>query len=160
MSEYTYTIYVRAAPADLWRALTDPELTSRYWSGLRFSTDWRAGSSITWCLPEVEIVDVDQVVVVADAPRRLAFTWQTFTDAWAAAHGVPPDVAAAFAAEPRSTATFELEPGGDATRLTLRHGDFDPGSAVAAAVAEGWPAILSSLKSLLETGSELGFEEG
>jgi hypothetical protein len=58
-------------------------------------------------------------------------------------------------AEPRSSVTFEIEPAGALVKLTVRHGGFDPGSAVLEGVTDGWPAILSSLKTLLETSEPL-----
>jgi len=156
VTEFVYTTYVRATPDEVWRALTDPEVTSRYWSGLRFRTDWRPGSTMTWEFPATAVADADQVVVECEAPRRLAYTWHTFSEGWAHAHDTPADVVAAFAAQPRSIAHFEIEPGEFGTRLTVRHAGFTPDSPVLLAVRDGWPAVLSSLKSLLETGRALG----
>jgi hypothetical protein len=57
-----------------------------------------------------------------------------------------------LAGERRSKVTFDIEPMGEKVRLTVVHDDFDPGSTVAGMVTEGWPVILSDLKTLLETG--------
>jgi uncharacterized protein YndB with AHSA1/START domain len=159
VTEYEYTTYVRATPDDVWRALTDPAMTSRYWSGLTFRTDWQPGSTMAWEFPAITVVDDGQSVVECDAPRRLVYTWHTFSEEWGRAHDIPADVVAAFAAEPRSVAHFEIESGADGTRLTVRHAGFTPDSPVLAAVKDGWPGVLSSLKSLLETGRALGSDD-
>ena len=65
------------------------------------------------------------------------------------------DARARLAAEPRSKVTFELEPLGELVKLTVVHDGFEPGSLVASMVSQGWPPILSSLKTLLETGETL-----
>ena len=62
---------------------------------------------------------------------------------------------ATVAAEPRSKVTFELEPAGPLVKLTVVHDGFEPGSLVLSSVSQGWPAILSNLKTLLETGETL-----
>jgi Activator of Hsp90 ATPase homolog 1-like protein len=63
-----------------------------------------------------------------------------------------------LAAEQRSNVTFELEQAGEAVKLTVTHGGFEPGSTILPGISEGWPTILASLKSLLETGHELKFD--
>lgn len=65
------------------------------------------------------------------------------------------DVYERLAREPRSTVTFRIEPSGDTVKLTVVHGDLDPDGLMKGMIAEGWPALISSLKSLLETGEEL-----
>ena len=62
-----------------------------------------------------------------------------------------------MAAEPLSNVTFDLEPAGDSVKLTVTHAGFEPGSAVLAGVTQGWPGVIASLKSLLETGEPLTF---
>lgn len=155
MAEFAYRLYVRATPDEVYAALTEPAHTARYWSGLAFDTGWAAGSPMAWRMASVTVADPHQVVLEAAAPRRLAYTWHAFTPEWAAASGVDEATRAAFAAEPRSRVAFDLEPVRGSTRLSLTHADLVEGGRVAAAVAEGWPAILSSLKSLLETGEPL-----
>jgi hypothetical protein len=51
--------------------------------------------------------------------------------------------------------TFELEPFKGQTRLTVIHDEFDPDSKIFVMISSGWPAVLSSLKTLLETGHPL-----
>lgn len=153
---FSYTIYIRATPERIWQALTDPSLTSQFWF-LTHSTDWAVGSTMTWHVAGVDIVDAEQLVLVFDEPRRLSFTWQTFTPEFGEAVGDDPELLARMASEKRSIATFDLEPAGAQTTLTITHSGFDTGSAVLAGVTDGWPIVLSSLKSLLETGEALAF---
>ncbi len=154
--EFVYTTYIRTTPEQLWRGLTDPAFTRRYW-GLAYESDWTTGSTFTVRLDknDVTIADPAQVVLEADPYRRLSYTWHTFTPEWAAAYGISAEDMAKFAAEPRSKVTFEIEPQGDYVRLTVVHDGFEPGSAVLAAVGAGWPMLMSGLKSLLETGEVL-----
>ena len=154
--EFVYTTYIRTTPEQLWRGLTDPAFTRRYW-GLAMESDWKAGSTVTVQLDRsnVTVADPAQVVLESDPYRRLSYTWHTFTPEWAAAYDISEEHRAKFAAEPRSTVTFEIEPMGDYVRLTVVHDGFEPGSAVLAGVSQGWPMLMSSLKSLLETGDVL-----
>jgi uncharacterized protein YndB with AHSA1/START domain/DNA-binding transcriptional ArsR family regulator len=151
---FVYTNYIRATPERTWSALTDPAFTKRYW-GVSLESDWTVGSTVTWALDRVTIADDEQVVLVADPPRRLSYTWHTVTPEFVAAYGDDPEFLAKASAEPRSTVTFDIEPVGDLVKLTVTHDGFDPGSVIQGGIAEGWPPILSSLKSLLETGEAL-----
>jgi DNA-binding transcriptional ArsR family regulator/uncharacterized protein YndB with AHSA1/START domain len=154
--EFVYTTYIRTTPEQLWRGLTDPAFTRRYW-GLAYESDWAAGSAFTIRLDRggVAIADPAQVILESDPYRRLAYAWHTFTPGWAAAYGISDEQLAQFAAEPRSKVTFDIEPLGDYVRLTVVHDGFEAGSAVLPGVSQGWPLLLSSLKSLLETGDVL-----
>ncbi|MDG4824007.1 metalloregulator ArsR/SmtB family transcription factor [Asanoa sp. WMMD1127] len=150
-SEFVYTTYINTTPEKLWQALTDPAFTKRYW-GTEFETDWAADSTMVWLADGARIADPEQVILESDPPRRLTYTWHTFTTDWAKASGIAEEDRARFAAEPRSTVTFELEPAGTAVKLTVIHGGFPgPDSAVLNAITTGWPQIISSLKTLLET---------
>src|SRR5579871_4544922 len=105
--DYVYTTYIRTTPERLFAALTEPAFTRRYWN-LAFHTDWTPGSPMTWAQRDVTIADPEQVVLECDPPRRLSYTWHSFTEAWAASVGIAPDERARFAEEPRSRATFVL----------------------------------------------------
>ena len=154
--EFVYTTYIRTTPEQLWRGLTDPAFTRRYW-GLAFESDWKTGS--TWALlldkDGVKIADPAQVVLESDPYRRLSYTWHTFTPEWAAAYDVSDEHLARVAGEPRSKVVFDLEPLGDMVKLTVVHDGFGPGSAVLPGISEGWPRLMSDLKTLLETGDLL-----
>jgi len=110
---------------------------------------------VTWQEAGVTIADPAQVVLESEPYRRLAYAWHTFTPEWAKTHGVSEEVLAKLASERRSKVTFEIEPLGPVVKLTVIHDDFDPGSTVLEMVSEGWPELLSNLKTLLETGNTL-----
>ena len=121
-------------------------------------TDWKKGSAYDVAYGEQELVvsHPEQLVLESDPFRRLSYTWHTFTPEWAAAHGIDEEQAAAWRAEPRSTVAFDIEEfGPGVTKLTVVHDSPDPHSAVIQAVTQGWPAVLASLKTLLETGAPL-----
>ncbi|GAB3809601.1 SRPBCC domain-containing protein [Micromonospora zhanjiangensis] len=103
----------------------------------------------------MKIEDPEQVVLEAEPGRRLAYTWHTFTPRWAETNGFDAAARATLTGQPRSTVTFDLEPVGDAVKLTVTHDGGRPGATVLELVGEGWPALLSSLKTLLETGQPL-----
>jgi uncharacterized protein YndB with AHSA1/START domain len=162
-TSFDYTIYVGAPPERIWRALTDPADTRRYWrhrdaGGKTFPSEWKPGS--TWELVHADIGlvvgDPAMVILESDPYRRLSYTWHTFTPAWASAVGLDPAAAEAWRAEPRSTVAFDLEETSrGVTRLTVVHDGFASGSVVLPNIAQGWPAVCSSLKSMVETGSPL-----
>ncbi|MFB9661933.1 SRPBCC family protein [Glycomyces mayteni] len=154
-SEFVCVTYVKAPPERVWRALTEPEFTTRYW-GVAFDTDWTPGSPMTWDENGATTSAPGQEVLEYDPPKRLAYTWHTFTPEWAERVGVPGDVLAKLAAEPRSKVRFDLEPDGGAVKLTVTHDGFPDLSTARDMVSQGWPALLSSLKSLLETGEPIG----
>ena len=131
--------------------MTEPAFTRRWWQ-TTFASDWEVGSTVTWETGGVAVAHPDQVVLEWDLYRRLAYTWHTFTPELAELHGFSDDLLAVIAAEPRSKATFDLEPVGSMVKLTVTHDGFEPGSTVVTMVSQGWPQLLSSLKSLLETG--------
>jgi uncharacterized protein YndB with AHSA1/START domain len=162
-TSFSYTTYVEAVPEQVWQALTDPDLTRRYWrhrtmGGKSFPSDWRKGCRWELVHEDVGLVvsDPEQVILEADPPAHLSYTWHTFTPQWAALAGLDEETAAAWRAEPRSKVTYDLqESGRGVTRLTVIHDGFAPGSRVLPAISEGWPAVFCSLKTLLETGAPL-----
>ncbi|GAA4577391.1 ArsR/SmtB family transcription factor [Planotetraspora kaengkrachanensis] len=152
--EFVYTSYITTTPERLWQALTDPAFTRRYW-GVAFESDWKQGSPMVWEESGVRMADPAQVVLESEPFRRLSYTWHTFTPEFGEAHAMDPDELAKWAAESRSKVTFEIEPLGRMVKLTVVHDGFDPGSTLLDGVSDGWPHLLSSLKSLLETGEPL-----
>jgi DNA-binding transcriptional ArsR family regulator/uncharacterized protein YndB with AHSA1/START domain len=154
--QFVYTTYIRTSPEQCWRGLTDPAFTRRYWA-LAYESDWQPGSAFTLRLDrnDVRIADPAQVILESDPYRRLSYTWHTFTPEWAAAYDIGEEDRAKLAAEPRSKVTFDIEPLGEYVRLTVLHDGFGPGSALLAGISDGWPLLISSLKSLLETGEVL-----
>jgi uncharacterized protein YndB with AHSA1/START domain/DNA-binding transcriptional ArsR family regulator len=152
--EFVYTTYIHTTPEKLWQALTDPAFTTRYWTGTTLETDWAKGSPMTWVLNgQTRIEHPDQIVLEADPGRRLSYTWHTFSPEWAATYGIPDETRDRYAAEPRSRVTFDIEPfEAGFVKLTVTHTGFDDGSDVLDGVSQGWPMIISGLKTLLETG--------
>ncbi|MCP2273551.1 ArsR/SmtB family transcription factor [Actinokineospora diospyrosa] len=153
-TEFVYTTYIDTTPEKLWQALTEPAFTSRYW-GVELTSEWVAGAPMSWRENGVTITDPEQVVLVADRPTRLSYTWHTLSDEWRDSHGFDPAEIAVLAAQRRSKVTFDIEALEGRVRLTVTHDGFEPGSELVAGVSHGWPEILSSLKTLLETGEPL-----
>ncbi|MFJ7216300.1 ArsR/SmtB family transcription factor [Amycolatopsis sp. NPDC098790] len=154
MNEFAYTTYISTTPEKLWQALTEPAFTRQYW-GVAFETDWKAGSPMVWAESGAKTSHPEQVVVESDPYRHLSYTWHTFTEEWANGNGIDAETLAKLQTEGRSKVTFTLEPQGETVKLTVLHDGFEPGSTVMAMCSQGWPALLSSLKTLLETGSPL-----
>ncbi len=144
--EFVYTTYIRTTPELLWRALTEPAFTRRYWFGHTFESDWRTGSTIVVTRHDGTVADdPEQVVLESDPFRRLAYTWFNTADPYTGSGGGAP--------EPRSKVAFDLEDLGDGlVKLTVVHSGFEPGSGVLRSVTHGWPRVLADLKTLLETG--------
>ncbi|MFI5806939.1 SRPBCC family protein [Streptomyces sp. NPDC051561] len=151
---FDYTTYIRDTPDRVWQALTDPAFTSRYWK-ITFESDWQVGSTVTWHGLGLGERDPEQVVLAVEPGRLLSYTWHTFTPAFAEATGMDEELLRTLNAESRSRATYEITPTGATTRLRTVHDGFDPGSTVLSMIREGWPVLLSSIKSFLETGEPL-----
>jgi len=160
---FMYTTYIHATPERVWQGLTDPAFTARYWrhplsGGVSYRSDWQKGSTYDVAYEEVGLVvsDPEQVVLESDPYRRLAYTWHTFTPEWATQHGFDEAIVATWRAETRSRVAFDLEEAAEGVvKLTVVHDGFEPGSEVLQGITNGWPAVIASLKTLLETGSAL-----
>jgi uncharacterized protein YndB with AHSA1/START domain/DNA-binding transcriptional ArsR family regulator len=139
--DYVYTTYIHATPEQVWHALTDPELTSRFW-GHAQTSEWVVGSRIDHVRADgTGISDATGTIVDADQPRRLTFT---FDD---------PHRADDPAFEP-STVSFQIDRYHDIVKLTITHSGVRTADE-AEALGQGWPTVLSNLKTLLETGDVL-----
>jgi uncharacterized protein YndB with AHSA1/START domain len=141
---FDYVIHIGAAPDEVWRGLTDGRLTRQYWYGRRADSDWKVGSPVTFWYDSADgdAVSDRGIVLESVRPRRLSYTWQV-------------QFIASMRDENPSRVTFEIEPEGEDSKLTLTHDELEPGGEVLPAVRQGWPVILCSLKSLLETGEPL-----
>ncbi|MFL6117420.1 MAG: ArsR/SmtB family transcription factor [Catenulispora sp.] len=152
---FVYATYIRTTPQKLWQALTEPAFTRRYWS-TEFITDWKAGSEMTWDNHGVMITDPEQAVLESDPYSRLSYTWHTATPELAKRFDWDDDLLARLSAETRSKVTFTIEEeSAQVVKLTVLHDGFQPGSVFAEMVSQGWPNVVASLKSLLETGEPL-----
>jgi uncharacterized protein YndB with AHSA1/START domain/DNA-binding transcriptional ArsR family regulator len=137
---YVYVTYIRAGAEQVWHALTDADLTARYWGHANVS-DWRPGSRWEHRRPDGSgTVDVAGRVLEADPPRRLVITF-------GAPDGDEPPGG-------DSVVTFVLEEQGGVVRLTVTHENLADAKALGE-ISHGWPAVLANLKSLLETGEVL-----
>jgi DNA-binding transcriptional ArsR family regulator/uncharacterized protein YndB with AHSA1/START domain len=157
--QFVYTAYIRTTPERLWKALTEPAFTRRWWQ-TTFETDWTAGSPMIWDNNGIIIADPEQIVLESDPYRRLAYTWHTFTPELNDRLQFGDELFSKLAGERRSRVAFDIEPVGDIVKLTVIHDDFEPGSTAATMVRNGWPVFLSSLKTLLETGEPLPSTRG
>ena len=135
-TSFVYVTYIVSTPEKVFAAITKPDIARRYWAHENVS-DWQPGSR--W-----EHVDADRTVKLAGTviectpPRRLVITWANaseFSDP--AKH---------------SRVTFDVVPFDGMVRLTVTHDELEPGSKMVAGISNGWPRVLSSLKSFLETG--------
>lgn len=140
-SKFVYVTYIRTTPEKLWAALIEPEFTRQYWAGTYQVSDWKVGSDWKIMIPDGRLGDSGKILEF-DPPRRLKVTWR---------NEVKPDMKA----EGHSTCTYDLEPAGSAVKLTLTHEIDKAKSKLIEGVSQGWPHLLASLKSLLETGESL-----
>ena len=140
-SRFVYVTYIRTTPEKLWQALTEPDFTRRFWFGCWQESEWKTGASWRIMFPDGRVADSGEILEI-DPPRRLVLTWR---------HELTPELRA----EGYSRLTYELEQQGTSVKLTLIHAIDRSGSKLIGAVSGGWPHILASLKSLLETGEPL-----
>ena len=139
---FIYVTYINSTPERVWQALTDPAFTRKYWVNHRNASDWKVGSE--WRhedYDDASLVDIVGHVVESAPPRHLVLTWVSPKDA-----EIPDKV---------SRVTFDIETYGDGVRLTVTHSELEPDSAMLSGISRGWPLVLSSLKTLLETGEPL-----
>jgi uncharacterized protein YndB with AHSA1/START domain/DNA-binding transcriptional ArsR family regulator len=138
---HVYQVYIRTAPEQLWQAITDPAFTDRFFHQTRIDAQWQPGAPVRYWMRDGRLA-VEGTVLETDPPRRLVTTWAFRHD---------PETSV----DPPSRVTWEIEPVGEMCRLTLVHDDFVTETATFKSVGGGWPLVLSSLKSLLETGEPL-----
>ena len=140
--QFVYVTYIMTTPETLWSALMDGEMTKQYWGRAKNVSDWKVGS--TWQHQDYDDPTMVKIVgkVVESTPlKRLVLTWSSPADA---------------EKETKQTrVTFEIEPMFGAVRLTVIHDEVEHGSDMLRGITQGWPAILSSLKTLLETGQPM-----
>jgi uncharacterized protein YndB with AHSA1/START domain len=138
--EFVYVTYIETTPEKLWQALTSSEFSKAYWFGTELRSDWRVGSPFA-LVTDGTTTDVGEILEF-DPPRRLSYTFQHVLDD-------------EFRNAQPTKVVFAIEPHGTAVKLTLTHEGFAGADRLLTAISTGWPAILSGLKSLLETGTAL-----
>lgn len=141
--KFVYTTFIQTTPEKLWEALINPEFTRQYWWGSHLETDWQVGSKLQSISERG--VDFEGEVLEYDPTNRLSYTFvETDKDGKL----------------DKSKVTYELEQHDALVRLTVTHDGFEPGSHVFKSISGGWPALLSCLKSLLETGRAINIPGG
>ena len=140
--DFVYTIYIRATREEVWKGLLEPEFTRQYWVHDNVS-DWKVGS--TWehrRSDASEKLDIVGAVLENEPHEKLVVTWSRPEDKDNPAR--------------TSRVTFRLAdedwPGEPWTALTVEHTDFKDDAEMKESVSGGWPMVLSTLKTLLETG--------
>src|SRR6201747_2001466 len=140
-----YTIYIASTPERVWEALTSAEFSRKYFSGFAIEAELRVGGSFIARAPDGS-VHISGEVFECDPPRKLTISWNVNWPALVEKLGP-------------TLVTYEIEPAGDAVKLTmLQSHDRDINDDILSGGRQGWPAILSSLKSLLETGQPLAIK--
>jgi len=140
-SQFVYVTFIRTTPEKLWRALLEPEFTRLFWMGTTQECEWKPSALWRIVKPDGKTADSGEVVEI-EPYKRLVLKWKN--------HLFPE-----MTAEGYSRMTYELEPKGDSVKLTVTHEMDKSESKFIKAVSGGWPIILASLKSLLETGESL-----
>lgn len=140
-SRFVYVTYIRTTPEKLWQALREPEFTRQYWAETWQECEWKQGASWKIMIPDGRVGDSGEVLEIVPN-RRLVLSWRN-------------EFVPEMRVEDYSRLTYELEPLGDSVKFTLIHEMDKPDSKLIEAVSTGWPHILASLKSLLETGESL-----
>ncbi len=140
-SRFVYVTYIRTTPEKLWQALTEPDFIRRYWCDTRHESEWKPGASWRIMIPDGRIADTGEVVEI-EPQKKLVLTWRN-------------EFKPELREEGFSRLTYELEQVGESVKLTIIHEMDKPESKLIQAVSGGWPHILASLKSMLETGAPL-----
>jgi uncharacterized protein YndB with AHSA1/START domain len=139
---HVYEVYIRTTPERLWAAITSPEYTRRYFYGGWYESTWQPGAPYRTLLDD-GTTPFEGTLLEVDPPRRLTYTFHYLGDE-------------ETRTEHPSRVSWEIAPLGDACKLTVVHDEFAEGETFTfTKVGGGWPFILSSLKSVLETGEPL-----
>jgi len=137
-----YAIYIASTPEQIWQALTTAEFSKQYFSGFAIEAELRVGGAFVARAPDGS-VHISGEVFECDPPRKLTITWNVNWPGLVEKLGP-------------TLVTYEIELVGEAVKLTLIQSHDRPiDDDILSGGREGWPAILSSLKSLLETGKAL-----
>ncbi|HEY2381790.1 MAG TPA: SRPBCC family protein [Terriglobia bacterium] len=150
---FIYATYIRTTPEKLWQALTRGDFTEKYWFGFRIEVELKVGGSVRILPPKSmeQYGDHAGEVLECELLKKLVYTWN------------PKDrPELAVKRKKLSRVTYELTPMGSMVRLRLIHEDLLPDDLeknpnTFQGVNNGWPAVLSGLKSLLETGQPIAF---
>ena len=140
-----YTIYIASTPQKVWQALTSAEFSRQYFSGHSVEVDLRVGGAYIMRTPDGSL-HISGEVIECDPPRKLTVT---FNVNW-------PELVEKLGP---TLVTYEIAQAGEAVRLTMSQShDRELSEDILSGGRSGWPAILSSLKSMLETGKPLSVQ--
>lgn len=137
-SSFVYVTFIRTTPEKLWSALTDANQMKEYWLGMHIETEWKTGAEWRMLFPDGRVADTGEILEF-ERPKRIRLKWRN-------------EFRPELKAEGYALCTIEIEPYGNAVRLSIAHTIEQAESKFIQAVSGGWPKILSNLKSLLETG--------
>jgi len=140
-SKFVYVTYIRTTPKKLWEALTTPEFQKQFFYGTTQESKWKKGSPWRMVKPDGSATDSGEVLEVKPE-RKLVLKWRN-------------EFVPEMRKEGYSRMTLEIEKEGTLCKLTVVHEMNKARSKFIDAVSGGWPPILSSLKSFLETGESL-----
>jgi uncharacterized protein YndB with AHSA1/START domain len=137
-TNFVYVTYIRSRPDKVFEAITKPDVARRYWGHENLS-DWKPGSKWEHVRANDErTVELVGKVIEVSPPTRLVISWANASQA--------SDL------EKHSRVTFDVEEFEDMVRLTVTHDELEADSGMEKGIKRGWPIVLSSLKSFLETG--------
>ena len=141
-SSFVYVTYIRAPKQKVWDALTKPEFQKLYWFGGHQESDWKKGSSWKMYMPQHGLTDGGEILE-SDPPNRVLIKWRN-------------EFRPQLKEEGYSRCVYELVQEDDLTKLTISHMIEKENAQLIQAVSGGWPRVLSSLQSYLETGRAHG----
>lgn len=133
-----YTTYINTTPEKLWNAITTPEFCRQYWGGNANISEWKKGAAWSHESADKTKYFVGGEVLEINPPKHLVLSW------------VDPDDKKEV-----SRVSFDIEVVHDLVKLVIVHGQFKAGSTMPEKVGGGWPLVISSLKSFLETGKPI-----
>lgn len=135
--EFVYVIYIQAPKQKVWDAITTGEHTKYFWK--RFvRSEWKQGARVEFMYPDDQTkLSHDGEIIEIDAPNRLVMTFDLKPEGFD---------------EPASRVTYELDEHETGTKFTVIHENFPPDSKVLPGISNGWPRILSNMKTYIESG--------
>ena len=140
--DHVYSVYIKATPERVWRAITDGDDTVNYYYGTRVASTWEPGAPITYAYPDGSIA-ADGEVLEIDPGRRVVMA---FHPRWA------PEIEA----EGPVRMTWAIEPTEDgSSRLTVTTAGLVAGTKMAEEFSGGIVYIVSGLKTFVETGAPM-----
>ena len=140
-SQFVYATYIRTTPEKLWEALIEPKFTRQYWFDTHQESEWKPGAPWKALAPDGTVICSGEVVEL-EPYTKMVLKWRTEKSPEQKAEGY-------------SRMTYQIEKQDVSVKLTVLHEMDVPESKTIKGVSGGWPIVLASLKSLLETGKAL-----